>query len=457
MLNKTPVEKNGKYTVSIYDIGITGEGIGKTDGFTVFVPQTVPGDVVEVLILKVKKSFAYGKLLNVVSPSSFRQEPQCKYFYKCGGCQLLHMDYEKQLLFKTKKVCDALRVIGGFENIPVLPAIASPRIFNYRNKAQIPVAFKDNKVSMGFYANRSHRIIDIDECAIQNENTKIVQAKVKEYILESGVSCYDEETGKGLIRHILVKYGFKTGETGVCIIINGDTVPKKELLLSKLLEVDGVSSITSNINKSRTNVILGEQTKLLWGRSYIVDTIGDLEFEISPNSFFQVNPFSTEIVYSKVLEFASLCGNENILDIYCGIGTISLFLARRAKRVFGVEIVPEAISDAVKNAKRNNIANAEFICGDATDVLLDLNEKEGFKPDIIVVDPPRKGCEPSVLHTIIKSEAEKLIYVSCDPGTLARDLKLLCENGYELKTVQPVDQFPQTVHVETVVLMSRVK
>jgi len=271
MFNKTPVEKNGIYVISIYDIGMAGEGIGKTDeGFTIFVPKTVPGDVVEVLVLKVRKSFAYGKLLNIVSPSSFRCEPQCKYFYKCGGCQLLHMDYEEQLIFKTKKVKDALRVIGGFENVEVLPAIASPRVFNYRNKAQIPVAFKGNEVIMGFYANRSHRIVDIDECTIQNEITKNVQRRIKEYILESKASCYNEERGKGLIRHVLVRYGFKTGEVGVCVIINGDNVHEKELLISKLLEVSGISSITININKSRTNVILGEQTKLLWGRSYIV-------------------------------------------------------------------------------------------------------------------------------------------------------------------------------------------
>ena len=455
MNNICPVEKNKDYLMEITDIGNEGEGIGKIDGFTVFVKDALPGEKIKVLITKVNKSFAFGRLMEIIEPSEYRVEPECPVYKRCGGCSLQHLSYDEQLKFKTKKVKDVLERIGGFENADVNDAVGMENPFHYRNKAQFPVREGKNGVEIGFYAPRSHNVIDIDSCLIQHPlNDKIIRL-IREFINEENISVYNENTGKGLIRHIVTRIGYVTKEVLICIVINGKSIPKKEKLIKKLSEVEGLKGIVLNINTKNTNVILSRETKVLWGQGFITDYIGDVKFEISINSFYQVNPVQTKILYSKALELAGLTGNENVFDIYCGIGTISLFLAQKAKKVIGVEIVEQAIEDAKRNAEINGITNAEFIAGSAEEVIPKLY-KEGITADVVVVDPPRKGCDEAVLDTIIKMQPEKVVYVSCDPSTFARDLKILCSNGYEKGTAQPVDQFCHSGHVEVVCCLHRV-
>lgn len=455
MNNICPVEKNKDYFMEITDIGNEGEGIGKIDGFTVFVKDALPSEKIKVRITKVNKSFAFGRLMEIIEPSKHRVEPKCPVYKRCGGCSLQHLSYDEQLKFKTKKVKDVLERIGGFENADVNDAIGMENPFHYRNKAQFPVREGKNGVEIGFYAPRSHNVIDIESCLIQHPlNDKIIRL-IREFIREENVSVYNETTGKGLIRHIVTRIGYVTKEVLICIVINGKSIPKKERLIKKLSEVEGLKGIVLNINTKNTNVILSRETKVLWGQGFITDYIGDVKFEISINSFYQVNPVQTKVLYSKALELAGLTGNENVFDIYCGIGTISLFLAKKAKKVIGVEIVEQAIEDAKRNAKINGITNAEFIAGSAEEAIPKLYE-EGITADVVVVDPPRKGCDEAVLDTIIKMQPKRVVYVSCDPSTFARDLKALCSNGYEKGTAQPVDQFCHSGHVETVVLMSKV-
>ena len=454
MNNIYPVEKNKDYFMEITDIGNEGEGIGKIDGFTVFVKDALPSEKIKVRITKVNKSFAFGRLMEIIEPSKHRVEPKCPVYKRCGGCSLQHLSYDEQLKFKTKKVKDVLERIGGFENADVNDAIGMENPFHYRNKAQFPVREGKNGVEIGFYAPRSHNVIDIESCLIQHPlNDKIIRL-IREFIREENVSVYNETTGKGLIRHIVTRIGYVTKEVLICIVINGKSIPKKERLIKKLSEVEGLKGIVLNINTKNTNVILSRETKVLWGQGFITDYIGDVKFEISINSFYQVNPVQTKVLYSKALELAGLTGNENVFDIYCGIGTISLFLAKKAKKVIGVEIVEQAIEDAKRNAKINGITNAEFIAGSAEEVIPKLYE-EGITADVVVVDPPRKGCDEAVLDTIIKMQPKRVVYVSCDPSTFARDLKVLCSNGYEKGTAQPVDQFCHSGHVETVVLLSK--
>ena len=454
MNNICPVEKNKDYFMEITDIGNEGEGIGKIDGFTVFVKDALPSEKIKVRITKVNKSFAFGRLMEIIEPSKHRVEPKCPVYKRCGGCSLQHLSYDEQLKFKTKKVKDVLERIGGFENADVNDAIGMENPFHYRNKAQFPVREGKNGVEIGLYAPRSHNVIDIESCLIQHPlNDKIIRL-IREFIKEENISVYNETTGKGLIRHIVTRIGYVTKEVLICIVINGKSIPKKERLIKKLSEVEGLKGIVLNINTKNTNVILSRETKVLWGQGFITDYIGDVKFEISINSFYQVNPVQTKVLYSKALELAGLTGNENVFDIYCGIGTISLFLAKKAKKVIGVEIVEQAIEDAKRNAKINGITNAEFIAGSAEEVIPKLYE-EGITADVVVVDPPRKGCDEAVLDTIIKMQPKRVVYVSCDPSTFARDLKALCSNGYEKGTAQPVDQFCHSGHVETVVLLSK--
>ena len=454
MNNICPVEKNKDYFMEITDIGNEGEGIGKIDGFTVFVKDALPSEKIKVRITKVNKSFAFGRLMEIIEPSKHRVEPKCPVYKRCGGCSLQHLSYDEQLKFKTKKVKDVLERIGGFENADVNDAIGMENPFHYRNKAQFPVREGKNGVEIGFYAPRSHNVIDIESCLIQHPlNDKIIRL-IREFIREENVSVYNETTGKGLIRHIVTRIGYVTKEVLICIVINGKSIPKKERLIKKLSEVEGLKGIVLNINTKNTNVILSRETKVLWGQGFITDYIGDVKFEISINSFYQVNPVQTKVLYSKALELAGLTGNENVFDIYCGIGTISLFLAQKAKKVIGVEIVEQAIEDAKRNAKINGITNAEFIAGSAEEVIPKLYA-EGITADVVVVDPPRKGCDEAVLDTIIKMQPKRVVYVSCDPSTFARDLKVLCSNGYEKGTAQPVDQFCHSGHVETVVGLHR--
>lgn len=454
---KLPVEKNQTYTMSITDIGTNGEGIGRIDGYTVFVEGALPEEVIKVLIVKTKKHFGYGKLLEILEPSPHRVTPACPVAAKCGGCQLQHLSYEGQLAFKTKKVKDHLERIGGFSGISVGYAKGMEEPWRYRNKAQFPVGGKTGEPEIGFYAKRSHRIIDTPVCMLQNEvNDRIVKI-IRAFLAEYEIPLYDETIHRGLVRHILTRMGRRTGEIMVCLVVNGRKLPHCDVLVERLREIEGMTSIVLNVNTDQTNVILGTEVHVLWGKETIRDYIGDVQFEISPLSFYQVNPLQTQVLYQTALDFAELEGNETVLDLYCGIGTISLFFAQKAKHVFGVEIVPEAIADAKRNAALNGMDNADFAVGAAEDVIPRLYEEKGITADVVVVDPPRKGCDSVLLDTIAAISPKKVIYVSCDSATLARDLAYLCPKGYTIEKVQVVDMFPHTVHVETVVLLSQQK
>ena len=450
--------KNDLVTLEIEDCGIDGEGIGKADGFTVFVKDAVIGDTVTAKIIKAKKNYGYGRLVEVLKPSPYRVEPKCEFARQCGGCQLQALSYDQQLVFKTNKVKGHLERIGGFTDIPMEPIIGMDELFNYRNKAQFPVGRnKEGKIVTGFYAGRTHNIIENRNCALGVAENKEVLDRVIAHMEKYGIEPYNEATGKGLVRHVLIRYGYFTKEVMVCLILNGNKIPKEEQLVKSLCEIPGMTSITINVNKKRSNVILGEEIRLLWGQEYITDRIGDISYQISPLSFYQVNPMQTQKLYAKALEYADLHGQETVWDLYCGIGTISLFLAQKAKFVRGVEIVPAAIENAKENAKLNGLENTEFFVGKAEEVLPREYKKNGVYADVIVVDPPRKGCDETLLETMIEMNPERIVYVSCDSATLARDLKYLCERGYELHKVCAVDQFGMTVHVETVVLLSQQK
>ena len=450
--------KNDLVTLEIEDCGIDGEGIGKADGFTVFVKDAVIGDTVTAKIIKAKKNYGYGRLMEVLKPSPYRVEPKCEFARQCGGCQLQALSYDQQLVFKTNKVKGHLERIGGFTDIPMEPIIGMDELFHYRNKAQFPVGRnKEGKIVTGFYAGRTHNIIENRDCALGVAENKEVLDRVIAHMEKYGIEPYNEATGKGLVRHVLIRYGYFTKEVMVCLILNGNKIPKEEQLVKSLCEIPGMTSITINVNKKHSNVILGEEIRLLWGQEYITDRIGDISYQISPLSFYQVNPMQTQKLYAKALEYADLHGQETVWDLYCGIGTISLFLAQKAKFVRGVEIVPAAIENAKENAKLNGLENTEFFVGKAEEVLPRENKKNGVYADVIVVDPPRKGCDETLLETMVEMNPERIVYVSCDSATLARDLKYLCERGYELRKVCPVDQFGMTVHVETVVLLSHKK
>ncbi len=451
------LQKGKKYECEIVDIGQGGVGIGKHDGFTVFVDGALPGEIVDVKITKSKKKYAEGVISKIINPSEFRVERLCSPKYtNCGGCQIQELDYKKQLELKTKEVSEDLKRIGKFEDIKVESTIGMKSPFRYRNKAQFPIQKIDGKLKIGFYKKKSHDVIDIESCVIQHElNDKIIEI-LRTFIEEFDISVYDEKTHKGLLRHLMTKIGYTTGEIMVVIVATNREIPHIDVLIKRLEdEIEGFKTLVININKEKTNVILGKKNVNVFGEGKIIDNIGDLKFEISPLSFFQVNPVQTEILYNKALEFADLKEGDIVYDIYCGIGTISLFLAKKAEKVYGIEIVEEAIEDAKKNAILNNVTNAEFYVGKAEEVVPKLY-KDGKCANVVVVDPPRKGCDERVLDTIIEMKPEKIVYVSCNPATLARDMKYLCEKGYVGEKIQPVDMFPHSVHVETVVLMSRV-
>jgi len=497
--------KNDIVTVKIEDIGTEGEGIGKIDGFTLFVKDAVVGDRVEARILKAKKNFAYAKVEKILEPSPDRVEPRCAFYRQCGGCQIQALSYEKQLEFKQKKVLDNLVRIGGFEasfaQSVMEPIVGMEDPWHYRNKAQYPVGTgKDGRIITGFYAGRTHSIIANTQCYLGHPDNRQILESILQFMEENGIEAYNEETGKGLIRHVLIRTGFTSGEIMVCLVINSpgsvkgkdlDYIPYQDKLIAELTKIPGMTSISVSINREKTNVIMGKEIHLLWGSATIRDVIHvrdmtkadypvtgqQLTFKISPLSFYQVNPIQTEKLYSLALEYAGLTGQETVWDLYCGIGTISLFLAAKAKQVYGVEIIPQAIQDAKENAVRNGISNAEFFVGKAEEVLPEYYEKmsreasrendaagkniasakDMLHPDVIVVDPPRKGCDEACLNTMLKMQPERIVYVSCDSATMARDLKILCDGGYEIKRVRPVDQFGHTVHVETVCLLSNRK
>jgi 23S rRNA (uracil1939-C5)-methyltransferase len=404
--------------------------------------------------MKAKKSYGYARLLEIINASPYRVDPKCPFAGKCGGCSIQHLDYTKQLEYKQNKVKNCLERIGGFHNIEMEPIIGMEEPFYYRNKAQFPVGInKEGKITIGFYAGGTHSIIDTSHCYIQAEINEIIMGKVRAFLEEFHISIYDENENKGLVRHILTRVGFTTGELMVCIIINGGDLPHKEELIRSLCQIPKMTSISININKEKTNVILGDKVVTLWGQPYITDFIGNIKYQISPLSFYQVNPVQTKVLYETALSYADLHGDEVVWDLYCGIGTISLFLAQKAKQVYGVEIVPQAIEDARRNAEINKITNAEFFVGAAEEILPMKYRENAIRADVIVVDPPRKGCEESLLDTIIQMSPNRIVYVSCDPATLARDLSYLCDGGYQVDKVQVVDQFGHSVHVETVVLL----
>ncbi len=455
------MQKNDELILKIEDMGVDGAGIGKADGMTFFVKDAVIGDVVRAKVMKLKKTYGYARLMELLEASPDRVEPKCPYYRQCGGCQIQALSYEKQLEFKERKVRNNLERIGGFSEIPMEPIVGMEEPYHYRNKVQFPVGTdKDGHIVTGFYAGRTHTIIPNRDCALGLPVNREILDLVIDFMEKYHVSAYDEKTGKGLVRHVLIRCGFTSKEKMVCLIINGKSLPHSEKLVEALRKIDGMTSISINCNTGRTNVILGRKTVVLWGQEYITDQIGEISYEISPVSFYQVNPVQTEKLYGLALEYADLHGEENVWDLYCGIGTISLFLAQKAKQVYGVEIIPQAIENAKRNAVKNGIENAEFFVGKSEEVLPEFYEKEaaaGRKAhaDVIVVDPPRKGCDEKLLETIVKMAPDRVVYVSCDSATLARDLKILCENGYELKRVRAVDQFCHTVHTESVCLMER--
>ncbi len=450
------MKKDDLIEIVIEDLGVDGEGIGKTDGITFFVKDTVIGDRVEAKIMKMKKTYGYARLMRILEPSPVRVEPRCVYARQCGGCQLQAMSYEAQLAYKVNKVWNHLTRIGGLTGLPKPEILGMEDPWRYRNKAQFPFGTdKEGHAVTGFYAARSHRIVPCTECWLGVEENRPILEKILNHMEKQRIPAYEEESGRGLVRHVLIRKGFSTGEIMVCLVLNGRTLPGLSALTESLKQVEGMTSISINVNQKNTNVIMGSEMIPVWGKDYITDRIGEISYQISPLSFFQVNPVQTRKLYETALEYADLKGEETVWDLYCGIGTISLFLAQKAGRVYGVEIVPEAIEDARRNAALNGFSNVEFYVGKAEEVLPEKYRSEGIRADVIVVDPPRKGCDAACLETMVKMQPERIVYVSCDSATLARDLKYLCSEGYEVKKVKACDMFPGTVHVETVVLLSK--
>ena len=455
------LKKDDQVTIEIEDIGTDGAGIGKADGYTLFVKDAVIGDIIKAKVIKAKKTYGYARLMEIITPSKDRVEPVCPVARQCGGCQIQQMSYSAQLKYKQKLVRDNLARIGGITDCEVLPVIGMENPFNYRNKAQYPVGRnKDGKVVIGFYAGRTHSIIPQTDCLIQHECNKQIVETVLEFMKKYKVTAYDEKKNKGIVRHILTRVGKTTGEVMVCLIINAKKLPYPEEFVEMIRNCGinlEIKSITVNINREKTNVILGEKIETLYGHSYIEDYIGDIKYRISPLSFYQVNPEQTKKLYQTALEFADIKESEVVWDLYCGIGTISLFMAQTAAKVCGVEIVPQAIEDAKQNAELNHMTNTEFFVGAAEDVVPTQYEKSGGKlrADVVTIDPPRKGCDEKLLETVVKMAPSRIVYVSCDPGTLARDVKVLVERGYEVKRVRACDMFGGSFHVETVVGLQR--
>lgn len=455
---KESLKKNDLVTLSITDLGSSGEGIGKVDGFTLFVKDALIGDTIQAKIIKMKKSYGYGRLMEILTPSPYRTEARCPQARACGGCQIQPLAYKDQLTYKENKVRELLERVGKIGEYEMEPIIGMEEPWYYRNKAQFPVGRnKEGDIVTGFYAGRTHSIVPVDECFIQHPMNRQLMDIVKKWMKDCKAAPYDEVSHTGLVRHIFTRIGKYTGEIMVCLVINGKRIPAAEELVAALKSVPGMTSICLNINREKSNVILGSTVKCLWCKPYITDKIGDVVYQISPLSFFQVNPVQTQKLYRTAMEYAGLSGKETVWDLYCGIGTISLFLAKCAKKVYGVEIVPQAIEDAGKNALLNHIENVEFFVGKAEEVLPEQYEKFGVYADVIVVDPPRKGCDEKLLRCMVQMAPKRIVYVSCDPATLARDLHFLETNGYKVKKVRCVDMFAHSVHVETIVLMSRVE
>lgn len=453
------VEKNNEYILKIVSQGYEGEGIAKIDNtYPVFIEGALRGETVKAKIIKVKKSYAYGKLIEVLEPSQERCEAQCNVYKRCGGCRLQHSTYKEQLNFKWERVKDCIEKIGKINPNLVKFPIGMEEPWRYRNKVQLPIGIVNGKLKIGFFAPRSHEIIDMETCLIQDEIADEVVELTRGWIKKNNISIYNvdgEYNEKGILRHIMIRRGFTTNEVMVVLVTNGEKLPHKEEFVEIMVDnIPGIKSVVQNVNSKKTNVILGDKCITLWGEETISDYIGQFKFNISPLSFFQVNPYQTEVLYSKALEYAGLTGNETVFDAYCGTGTITLFLSQKAKKVYGVEIISPAIDNANVNAKLNSVDNAEFFVGKSEEIIPELIEK-GINPEVIVVDPPRKGCDIKLLEAIGKAKPERVVYVSCDPSTLARDLNILEEQGYKIEVVQPVDMFPHTSHTECVVKMVR--
>ncbi len=453
------VEKNKEYIFDIISQGYEGEGIAKIDNkYPIFIEGALKGEKVKVRIVKVNKNFAYGKLMEVLEASEERVNPPCAIYKRCGGCKLQHASYKAQLDFKWDRVKDCVSKIGKLDPSIVKYPLGMEEPWRYRNKVQLPIGLINGEVKIGFFAPRSHDIIDMESCLIQDEIGDKVVKLTREWIEKFNIRPYNvdgEYDEKGIVRHIMIRRGFTTNEVMVVLVTNGEKLPHKEEFVDLMVKnIPGIKSVIQNINLKKTNVILGLESKTLWGEDTISDYIGDFRFNISPLSFFQVNPTQTEVLYGKALEYANLTGNEEVFDAYCGTGTITLFLSQKAKKVYGVEIIPQAIDNAWINAKENKVENVEFFVGESEVVIPDLINK-GVKADVVVVDPPRKGCDKKLLDAITNINAKKIVYVSCDPSTLGRDLQVLEENGYKTLEVQPVDMFPNTSHVETVALIRR--
>lgn len=451
------MKKNDLFTVTIEDMSEDGAGIGKTDGYTWFVKDGVIGDVVEAGVTKMKKNYGFARLVRIITPSPFRIAPRCLVARQCGGCQLQAMSYEEQLRFKERKIRSNLSRLGGIpeDQIPMEPIMGMEDPWRYRNKAQFPFGRdKDGEIVTGFYAGRTHSIIPQEDCLLGIEENKDILEIIKNFMKEYKIEPYDEAEHRGLVRHALIRKGFATGQLMVCLVINGKKLPRAEVLTERLLAVPGMTSISYSVNEERTNVILGREVTHLHGPGYITDRIGEVSYRISPLSFYQVNPVQTRKLYETALEFAGLEGGETVWDLYCGIGTISLFLAQKAKKVCGVEIVPQAIQDARENARLNGMENVEFFVGKAEEVLPEQYERNHMRADVIVVDPPRKGCDERCLETIVKMQPRRLVYVSCDSATLGRDVKYLREHGFELTRARGCDMFAWSVHVEVVIQMT---
>ena len=451
------VEKNKEYIFDIISQGYEGEGIAKIDNkYPIFIEGALKGEKVKVRIVKVNKNFAYGKLMEVLEASEERVNPPCAIYKRCGGCKLQHASYKAQLDFKWDRVKDCVSKIGKLDPSIVKYPLGMEEPWRYRNKVQLPIGLINGEVKIGFFAPRSHDIIDMESCLIQDEIGDKVVKLTREWIEKFNIRPYNvdgEYDEKGIVRHIMIRRGFTTNEVMVVLVTNGEKLPHKEEFVDLMVKnIPGIKSIIQNINSKKTNVILGLESKTLWGEDTVSDYIGDFRFNISPLSFFQVNPIQTEVLYGKALEYANLTGNEEVFDAYCGTGTITLFLSQKAKKVYGVEIIPQAIDNAWINAKENKVENVEFFVGESEVVIPDLINK-GVKADVVVVDPPRKGCDKKLLDAITHIDAKKIVYVSCDPSTLGRDLKVLEENGYKTLEVQPVDMFPNTAHIENVALL----
>ncbi|PRO66201.1 23S rRNA (uracil(1939)-C(5))-methyltransferase RlmD [Alkalicoccus urumqiensis] len=452
---KPPVEKNDYIDVFIEDLTHDGAGVAKVDGYPLFIKQALPGERARIKVIHTKKNFGFGKLLELEEASENRVEPPCPIFQRCGGCQLQHLSYEGQLQYKQDQVKQVMARIGGLTDITVHPTIGMENPWRYRNKSQVPIGEQNGQVVAGFYAERSHQIVDMEECLIQHEDADRAVQLVKKLAADYGIRGYDDRTHKGQLRHVVIRHARSTDELMIVLVTKGTGIPNKKHLVQALKEAfPNVKSIMHNVNPKRTNVIFGEKTTNLWGADEIYDDIDGLRFAISARSFYQVNPVQTEKLYSQALQYAGLTGRETVVDLYCGIGTISLFLARNARRVLGVEVVPEAVDDAKKNAELNGLTNTEFAVGEAEGVL-PWWKAQGVEADVIVVDPPRKGLEESLLDTMLDMNPERIVYVSCNPATLARDLKYLTAGGYSVSEVQPVDMFPQTTHVECVTWLEK--